>query len=90
MESKKVTVNNKIGLHARPAALFVQTASKFLSNISIEKAGKKVNAKSIMGIMALGVCQGDEITIYATGEDEKKAVDDLENLLINTLEEEYV
>ncbi|MBS4537399.1 HPr family phosphocarrier protein [Clostridium sp. D2Q-11] len=90
MESRKVTVNNKIGLHARPAALFVQTASKFLSNISIEKAGKKVNAKSIMGIMALGVCQGDEITMFATGEDEKKAIDHLENLLINKLEEEYV
>jgi len=90
VESRKVTVNNKIGLHARPAALFVQTASKFLSNISIEKAGKKVNAKSIMGIMALGVCQDDVITIFASGEDEKKAIDHLENLLINKLEEEYV
>ncbi|MBS4534791.1 HPr family phosphocarrier protein [Clostridium sp. D2Q-14] len=90
MVSKEVIVNNKIGLHARPAALFVQTASKFLSKISIEKDGKKINGKSIMGVMALGVCQGDTIIIAASGEDEKKAVDDLENLLINKLEEEYI
>lgn len=88
MESKKVKVNNQIGLHARPAALFVQTASKFLSDITIEKDNKKVNAKSIMGVMALGVCQGDEIIIEANGEDEQKAVRSLEDLLINRLDEE--
>lgn len=86
MVSQEVTVNNRIGLHARPAALFVQTASKFLSKISIEKNDKKINGKSIMGVMALGVCQGDIITISASGEDEKKAVDDLKKLLINNLE----
>ncbi|MGO1370283.1 MAG: HPr family phosphocarrier protein [Senegalia sp. (in: firmicutes)] len=89
MESKTIVVKNKIGLHARPAALFVQTASKFLSSIYVEKKDRKVNAKSIMGIMALGVSQGDEITIYAKGEDEIKAIEELEDLLLNKLEEEY-
>ncbi|MGO1368617.1 HPr family phosphocarrier protein [Senegalia sp. (in: firmicutes)] len=89
MESKTIVVKNKIGLHARPAALFVQTASKFLSSIYVEKNDRKVNAKSIMGIMALGVSQGDEITIYAKGEDEIKAIEELEDLLLNKLEEEY-
>ncbi|WP_130807688.1 HPr family phosphocarrier protein [Senegalia massiliensis] len=90
MEVKVVVVKNKIGLHARPAALFVQTASKFLSKIYVEKKGRKVNAKSIMGIMALGVCQGDEIKLYAQGEDEKRAIEELEDLLLNKLEQEYV
>lgn len=89
MESKTIVVKNKIGLHARPAALFVQMASKFLSNIYVEKNGRKVNAKSIMGIMALGVCQGDEIILYAQGEDERKAIEELEDLLLNKLEQEY-
>ncbi|MTI65653.1 MAG: HPr family phosphocarrier protein [Firmicutes bacterium] len=88
MESKKITVKTKIGLHARPAALFVQTAGKFLSDIYVEKGDKKVNAKSIMGIMALGVAYDDEIIISANGEDEKKAVNDLVDLLQNKLVKE--
>jgi len=88
MESKNIVVKSKIGLHARPAALFVQTAGKFLSDIYVEKAEKKVNGKSIMGIMALGVAYGDEITISAHGEDEKKAVEDLIDLVQNKLVEE--
>ncbi|MTI69696.1 MAG: HPr family phosphocarrier protein [Firmicutes bacterium] len=88
MESKKITVKTKIGLHARPAALFVQTAGKFLSDIFVEKGDKKVNAKSIMGIMALGVAYGDEIIISANGDDEKKAVNDLVDLLQNKLVKE--
>lgn len=88
MESKNIVVNNKIGLHARPAALFVQTAGKFLSNIMVQKGNRKINAKSIMGIMALGVSQGDEITIIADGEDEKEAIESLVDLLQNKLGKE--
>ncbi len=87
MESKKIIVKSKIGLHARPAALFVQAADKFLSQIMVEKEGKRVNAKSIMGIMALGVFYGDEIIITARGEDEKEAIETLINLLENELDE---
>lgn len=88
MLSKKVVVKNKTGLHARPAALFVQTAGRFLSDITVEKDNKKVNAKSIMGIMALGVSQGEEIIITARGEDEKEAIETLIDLVQNKLEAE--
>lgn len=74
MFQQNVTVKNKTGLHARPAALFVQTANKFKSEVFIEKEGKKVNAKSIMGVMSLAVSQGTPIIISAQGEDEKEAV----------------
>ena len=85
MVSEKLVVNTKIGLHARPAALFVQTAGKFLSVITVEKDGKRVNGKSIMGIMALGVSEGDEITIIAKGEDENEAIEGLVDLIQNKL-----
>lgn len=85
MESKKVIVKNEEGLHARPAALFVQTANKYLSNIYIELDGKRVNGKSIMGVMSLGVFQGEEISIIAKGEDEKKAIKDLADLIENRI-----
>lgn len=88
MVKKTITVKNKTGLHARPAALFVQTAGKFLSEITVKKDDKEVNAKSIMGIMALGVSQGNEITIIARGEDEKEAIEALVDLLENKLIEE--
>lgn len=83
-----VEVKNKTGLHARPAALFVQTASKFKSEIFIEKEGKKVNAKSIMGVMSLAVSQGTKIEISASGEDEKKAVEALVALIDSKFGEE--
>jgi phosphocarrier protein len=85
LESRKIVLRNEVGLHARPAALFVQAANKFLSDIYIELNGKKVNGKSIMGVMSLGVFQGEEITIIARGEDEKEAVEELAELLQNKL-----
>ncbi len=85
MISKTITVNSKIGLHARPAAIFVQTASKFMCDLDIQKGDKKINAKSIMGVMALGVAYGDQIVLIADGEDEKNAIDELTNLLENDL-----
>ncbi|RXJ01742.1 HPr family phosphocarrier protein [Anaerobacillus alkaliphilus] len=77
MVEKAVVVNRKSGLQARPAALFVQEANRFSSNIFIEKEGRKVNAKSIMGIMSLAVGSGKEITIIVDGKDEAEAINAL-------------
>ncbi|MBU5294550.1 HPr family phosphocarrier protein [Anaerosalibacter bizertensis] len=85
MKSKKVVVRNEVGLHARPASLFVQTANKYLSRIYIELDGKRVNGKSIMGVMSLGIFQGEEITIIAQGEDEVEAIEDLVDLIENRI-----
>jgi catabolite repression HPr-like protein len=74
MVEKQVEVRLKTGLQARPAALFVQEANRFSSDIFLEKDGKKVNAKSIMGLMSLAVGSGVEINIIADGEDEEKAI----------------
>lgn len=74
MVEKNVVVNRKSGLQARPAALFVQEANKFVSDVFIEKEEKKVNAKSIMGLMSLAVATGKEIKIIAEGKDEVEAL----------------
>lgn len=83
-----VVVNNKTGLHARPAALFVQTANQFKSDIFIERDGKKVNAKSIMSVMSLAVSQGTTISISAEGVDEREAVESLIQLVEGKFGEE--
>ena len=88
MFQQDVTVKNKTGLHARPAALFVQTANKFKSEVFIEKEGKKVNAKSIMGVMSLAVSQGTKITVSAQGNDEKETVEKLVELIESKFGEE--
>jgi len=79
----KVIVNNKAGLHAKPASLFVQKANNFKSEIYIKKDATRVNAKSIMGVMILAVQKGDEIQIEANGDDEKRAVEQLKQLIEN-------
>lgn len=79
----KVIVNNKAGLHAKPASLFVQKANEFKSEVYIKKEATRVNAKSIMGVMILAVQKGDEIQIEATGDDEKRAVEQLKQLIEN-------
>jgi len=81
MISKKVIINNDVGLHARPAALFVKEANRFSSNIYIEYKGRKVNGKSVIGVMSLGAFGGEEITISAHGVDEKKALEALTELV---------
>ncbi len=83
MVEKTVEVTNPTGLHARPAALFVQTAGKFTSSIWITKEEKKVNAKSIMGLMSLAVAQGTRVVIGAEGEDEQLAVKELIDLIVS-------
>ncbi|MDO4720371.1 MAG: HPr family phosphocarrier protein [Peptostreptococcaceae bacterium] len=86
MISKKATVNNSIGLHARPAARFVQMANKFDSEISIRKDNQEINGKSIIGIMAVGIAAGEILEIVAQGHDEEEAVDSLVDLLENQLQ----
>ena len=75
MEKREFKVIAGTGIHARPAPLLVQAASKFSSDINLEYSGKSVNLKSIMGVMSLGVGQGSEISISAEGDDEKEAID---------------
>lgn len=77
MVQKQVEVKLKTGLQARPAALFVQEANKFSSDVFLEKEGKKVNAKSIMGLMSLAVGSGATITLIADGNDEAEALEAL-------------
>ena len=86
MEKITLRLSNKDGLHARPAAVFVQEANKFDSEIEIEFQGMKVNGKSIIGIMSLGAFYGENITIVARGRDEEVAVEALEELIINGFE----
>ncbi|MDT8715687.1 HPr family phosphocarrier protein [Clostridium sp. 19966] len=88
MISKNVTITNKTGIHARPASMFVQTASKFKSNITINKGEKKGSAKSLINILALSLSNGSEVTITADGADEKEAVDALVKLVESKFGEE--
>lgn len=80
---KVVLIKNKQGLHARPAALFVQIANKFTCDITISKGKQKVSGKSIMGIMMLEAGAGSKIMITAKGDDAEQAVKELENVLLN-------
>jgi len=80
---KEITVKNKQGLHARPAALFVQTAAKFDSSVKIEKNSELVDGKSIMGILSLGAESGNKIKLIVEGEDANAAVEELKRILIS-------
>ena len=84
-----VAIKNKSGLHARPAALFVQIANKYDADIAVHKGKQKVNGKSIMGIMMLAAEKGSKITIVAIGEDATSAVKELENLLLSETIEDF-
>jgi len=83
MISRSVTIKNSVGLHARPATFFVQKANCFKSSIWVEKDDCRVNAKSLLGVLSLGIVKGTSVTIIADGIDEAEAVDSLE-ALINT------
>ena len=84
---KAVVIKNKQGLHARPAALFVQIANKFDSDVVVSKGKAKVNGKSIMGIMMLEAGRGAKVTITTKGEDAQQAITELENLLLSDIED---
>lgn len=86
--SKEITIINKLGLHARAAAQFVQLASSFSSHIEIEKDRRRVNGKSIMGVMMLAASKGSSVILYTDGEDEKESMNSLEQLINNRFNEE--
>jgi phosphocarrier protein len=88
MVEKSVTITNRAGIHARPAAMLVQTTKNFQSNIYFEKGTDRINAKSIMGIITLGAAYGTEIKIIAEGADENAAMDTLIRLFESKFEEE--
>lgn len=81
MLSKTIVVQNQVGLHARPATFFIQKSNEFKSSIWIEKEERKVNAKSLLGVLSLGITKGTEIEIIADGVDEEEAVNALEALI---------
>lgn len=86
--SRNIQIINKLGMHARAAAKFVKLASSFKSNIDIEKDSRRVNAKSIMGVMMLAANKGSTIIIHATGCDAVNSVNALEKLINNRFDED--
>lgn len=83
MNKREVEIINKLGLHARASTKLTQTASQFASEIWIERSGRRVNAKSIMGVMMLAAGKGSIVTLEAEGKDENEAVDALVELINN-------
>jgi phosphocarrier protein HPr len=83
MFRQTVTICNKLGMHARAAAKFVQLAARFDSEIKIQRSGREVNGKSIMGVMMLAAGKGVSIDISATGSDEQQAVEELSKLVLD-------
>ncbi|MBQ9803056.1 MAG: HPr family phosphocarrier protein [Clostridia bacterium] len=81
MISREVTITNSIGLHARPATFFIQKANGYKSSVWVEKEDRKVNAKSLLGVLSLGVAQGMTIKLIADGSDEVDALDGLQELI---------
>ena len=81
MYSKEVQVTNQVGLYARPATFFIQKANEFKSGIWVEKEDRRVNAKSLLGVLSLGIVKGTTITLIADGSDEKEAVNALVELV---------
>ena len=81
MREKVIEIGLETGLEARPVALLVQVASQYESDIYIESGSKRVNAKSIMGMMSLGLDNGEKVKVTTEGQDEDKAIDDLEKFL---------
>ncbi len=87
MQELNITIRNQVGLHARPAALFVKTAKSFKSRIVVAKGERKADAKSILNVLALGVGGGTAVTLSAEGEDEAQAIAALKDLIEQNLGE---
>ena len=81
MITKKIVIDNQVGLHARPATFFIQKANEFKCSIWIEFEERRVNAKSLLGVLSLGIVKGTEITLIADGADEEAALDALSRLV---------
>ena len=86
MYMKEATVNNQVGLHARPATFFIQKANEFKCSIWVEKDERRVNAKSLLGVLSLGIVKGTAINLIADGADEKEAVEALVELISGNFE----
>ena len=87
MYIKEAVVNNQVGLHARPATFFIQKANEFKSSIWVEKDERRVNAKSLLGVLSLGIVKGTTINLIADGADETEAVDALADLIATNFAE---
>ena len=87
MYMKDATVNNQVGLHARPATFFIQKANEFKCSIWVEKDERRVNAKSLLGVLSLGIVKGTAINLIADGADEKEAVEALVELISGNFED---
>ena len=87
MYTQEVTIKNEVGLHARPATFFIQKANEFKSGIWVEKDERRVNAKSLLGVLSLGITKDMSITLIADGVDEKEAVEALAALASSNLGE---
>ena len=87
MYAKEVSVQNQVGLHARPATFFIQKANEYTASVWVEKEERRVNAKSLLGVLSLGIVKGTNIALIADGSDEKEAVDALVSLIQNNFGE---
>ena len=81
MYTREITVKNEVGLHARPATYFIQKANEFKSGIWVEKEERRVNAKSLLGVLSMGIMDGSTISLIADGEDETEALEALAKLV---------
>src|SRR5258708_36157701 len=86
--AKELTIVNRLGLHARPSAMFVKTASRFRAEIWVEKDGERVNGKSIMGLMMLAAGQGSKLQVACEGPDAEKALSEIEAIILRKFDED--
>ena len=85
MISREVTIKNNVGLHARPATFFIQKANSYASSIWIQKDDRRISAKSLLGVLSMGITGGMTITLIADGPDEAEALNGIEELVSNSL-----
>ncbi len=85
---REFVVSNKLGIHARPAAMFVKAANRFTCSVLVEKDGEKINGKSIMGLMMLAAGPGSKITVFCEGEDSQQALSEIEAIIKRKFDEE--
>lgn len=90
MTSKEVKIVNNVGLHARPATFFIQKANSYKSSIWIEREDRRVNAKSLLGVLSLGIVKDMTVTVMADGTDEDEAVEGLKLLIESSFDEQYL
>jgi len=90
MISKEVTIKNSVGLHARPATFFIQKANTYKSSIWVERDDRRINAKSLLGVLSLGIVKDMAVTLVADGNDEQEAIDGLCALIDSAFDEKYL